>query len=199
MADYTAKELHKVMLKIFNSDKEGGYTSKELTEIFGRQRKNEILKYDPDVLMGFVRAHRDGAKITVGTIMKEKNRDVICVCTKVYDNGIHILKEDGTTEAWLNKYVTGSFEIVGRMNMQNVFENIRRFAEYTKTPFQPGDVIKTRDDVFGLFDYAQGIIKASVVRRDANQMKVVIMEHKNKNFIGRIYWLTNSDKNYEKV
>ena len=122
---YTNEEFQEAILMIVNSDKENGFTSKELHEMFGNAvPKTQILSMKPDKIMEALYKNK-WKFIKVGDIVKHKD-GWVGVCTRIYDNiSIYIVDENG--------YATRTFkqncEVVGKMDVSKFLLDIKRNAK----------------------------------------------------------------------
>ena len=90
-------KLYNTMMKIYNSDKEGGFTSKELGEIFGKNmKKKDILSLNYQTILELVDIWTEKKTIRIGDVVKIKLFGDLGVCIgRKDDNSINVLLPNG--------------------------------------------------------------------------------------------------------
>ena len=120
--NYTNEEFQKTILMIVNSDKDGGFTSKELHEMFGTAKsKTKILSMKPDKIMETVKKHK-WKFIKAGDVVEHITEGWIGVCTKTADNtSIFVLSANGIARRAFKQ----NCKVVGYMDISEFLSNIK--------------------------------------------------------------------------
>ena len=120
--NYTNEEFQKTILMIVNSDKEGGFTSKELHEMFGTAKsKTKIFSMKPDKIMETVKKNH-WKFIKVGDVI-EHTDGWIGVCTKIADDtSIFVISENGIARRSFKQ----NCKVVGYMDISRFLSNIKK-------------------------------------------------------------------------
>lgn len=198
---YTAKELYKVMLKIINSDKEGGYTSKQMVDIFGHKTKSEIFELDPDMLMNAVKRY-DESNVVQGSIVRQCTTNMVGLCTYKAPNSdcATVMWKDGSSGVKKVKDLI----VIGRYDFEKILRDIEwRMTTASVKPVQKfvvGDEIRRKagtEESYQLI--ASGVKHAVVISACGNDMTVRIVKHENQKYVGSMIQLTNTTAWYEKI
>ena len=184
-------KLYNTMMQIFNSDKEGGFTSKELGEIFGKNmKKKDILSLNYQTILELVDIWKEKKTIRIGDVVKIKPFGDLGVCIgRKDDNSINVLLPNGDMlfgESDFIKVYSQAVDIKGFMNLvkEACIETMpvkEMMQTKPKMTFKKGQYVTAADP--SCCDIIIGIVDADKeVEGDTENIAVRILKHRKKEF-----------------